>query len=102
MIVGGPSITDPIERSKGFQYSIVSFHKDRKALEEYQASKEHHRYVHSSIVEKGLADMQSTIRVTSTYLFPYEEDRVRFDFEVAPEDEYMCTFDALAGGKTAL
>jgi hypothetical protein len=42
LIVGGNSITDPIERSKGFQYALVSYHQDRKALEEYQASKEHH------------------------------------------------------------
>lgn len=31
-------------------------------------------------------------RVTSTYVFPYKEDLVRFDFEVAAEDEYMCRF----------
>lgn len=23
-------------------------------------------------------------------MFPYKEDLVRFDFEVAPEDEYLC------------
>lgn len=45
LLVGGPSITDPIERSKGFQYALVSFHRDRAALEEYQASQEHHEYV---------------------------------------------------------
>lgn len=43
LVVGGPSITDPIERSKGYQFSLVSFHKDREALEEYQASSEHHK-----------------------------------------------------------
>lgn len=31
-------------------------------------------------------------RVTSTYMFPYREDLIRFDFEVAPEDEYMWHF----------
>ncbi|KAL6854813.1 hypothetical protein ACO1O0_005940 [Amphichorda felina] len=77
LLVGGPSITDPIERSKGFQYALLSFHEDKKALEEYQASKEHHW-------------------VTQTYLFPYKEDLVRFDFEVDPEDEYMCNFGRLA------
>lgn len=41
LIVGGPSVTDPIEKSKGFEYALVSFHRDREALEEYQASKEH-------------------------------------------------------------
>lgn len=44
LIFGGPSVTDPIERSKGFQFALLSYHKDRKALEEYQASKEHHQY----------------------------------------------------------
>lgn len=27
-------------------------------------------------------------------MFPYKEDLMRFDFEVAPEDEYMCEFIA--------
>ncbi|KAF2155475.1 stress responsive A/B barrel domain-containing protein [Myriangium duriaei CBS 260.36] len=81
LIVGGPSITDPIERSKGFQVCLVSFHHDRAALAEYQASKEHHD-------------------VTSTLLFPYKEDLCRFDFEVDEEDEYMCNFltKAVANG----
>ncbi len=30
-------------------------------------------------------------RVTSTYMFPYKEDLVRFDFEVSAEDEHMFT-----------
>jgi hypothetical protein len=49
LIVGGPSITNPIERSKGFQYALLSYHQDRKALDEYQASPEHHWYVHHVI-----------------------------------------------------
>ncbi|CRG84962.1 hypothetical protein PISL3812_02127 [Talaromyces islandicus] len=73
LIVGGPSITDPIERSKGFEFALLSYHEDRKALEEYQKSDEHHR-------------------VTSTYMFPYKEDLMRFDFEVDEEDEWMCLF----------
>lgn len=32
--------------------------------------------------------------VTSKLMFPYKEDLMRFDFEVAPEDEYMCNFFA--------
>jgi hypothetical protein len=32
------------------------------------------------------------LRVTSKLMFPYKEDLIRFDFEVAPEDEYMCEF----------
>ncbi|KAL7894416.1 hypothetical protein HDV63DRAFT_407300 [Trichoderma sp. SZMC 28014] len=44
LIVGGPSITDPIEKSKGFEFALLSYHRDREALAEYQASKEHHRY----------------------------------------------------------
>lgn len=36
--------------------------------------------------------MVVVFRVTSTYMFPYKEDLVRFDFEVAPEDEHMFLF----------
>lgn len=43
LIVGSPSVTDPIERSKGFQIALVSYHEDLAALAEYQASEEHHR-----------------------------------------------------------
>ncbi|KAF7547255.1 hypothetical protein G7Z17_g7868 [Cylindrodendrum hubeiense] len=75
LIVGGPSVTDPIERSKGFEFALLSYHENRAALDEYQASKEH-------------------TWVTQTYLFPFKEDLCRFDFEVAPEDEYMCIFDS--------
>lgn len=28
-------------------------------------------------------------------MFPYKEDLCRFDFEVDPEDEYMCVFGVL-------
>ncbi|KAI1105202.1 hypothetical protein F4804DRAFT_305045 [Jackrogersella minutella] len=70
LIVGGPSITESIEKSKNFEFALVSYHEDRAALEAYQASKEH-------------------IWVTQTYLFPYKEDLCRFDFEVDPGDEYM-------------
>ncbi|KAL3445532.1 stress responsive A/B barrel domain protein [Aspergillus insuetus] len=70
LVVGGPSVTDPIERSKGFEFALVSLHENITELEKYQASKEHHW-------------------VTSTYMFPYKEDLVRFDFEVAEEDEHM-------------
>jgi hypothetical protein len=45
LIVGGPSITDPIERSKGCHFALLSFHENQEALAEYQASDEHHRYV---------------------------------------------------------
>lgn len=45
LVVGGPSVTDPIERSKGYEFALLSFHSSRAALEEYQASPEHHRYV---------------------------------------------------------
>lgn len=44
LIIGGPSVTDPIERSKGFEFALLSFHENRAALEEYQASKEHTWY----------------------------------------------------------
>ena len=45
LVLGGPSITTPASRSKGFQYCLLSYHQDRAALEEYQASPEHHRCV---------------------------------------------------------
>lgn len=44
-MVGGPSVTDPIEKSKGFEFALLSFHENRAELEKYQASKEHHWYV---------------------------------------------------------
>ncbi|PVH95788.1 stress responsive A/B barrel domain-containing protein [Periconia macrospinosa] len=70
LFVGGPSITDPIERSKGYEFALVSFHRDREALREYQASAEHHR-------------------VTSEYFWPYKEDVTRFDFEVGEAGREM-------------
>lgn len=42
LLVGGQSITEPQERSKGFHYALLSYHPDRAALAAYQASKEHH------------------------------------------------------------
>lgn len=47
LLVGGPSITDPIEKSKGFEIALVSYHESRQALAEYQASDDHHRWVSS-------------------------------------------------------
>ncbi|KAL3294028.1 stress responsive A/B barrel domain protein [Colletotrichum asianum] len=81
LIVGGPSVTDPIERSKGFEFTLLSYHENRAALDEYQASKEHHW-------------------VTQTYMFPSKEDLCRFDFEVDEADEYMCDFTKLASKLT--
>ena len=34
-----------MEKSKGFQYALVSYHEDRAALAAYQASSEHERLV---------------------------------------------------------
>ncbi|KAI9926643.1 hypothetical protein MW887_003736 [Aspergillus wentii] len=93
LIVGGPSVTDPIERSKGFEISLLSYHENQDALAEYQASDEHHRYFSTSDPSWYIAiDNILVRRVTSTYMFPFKEDLVRFDFEVDPEDEYMCAF----------
>ncbi|KAI0456368.1 stress responsive A/B barrel domain protein [Xylaria acuta] len=76
-VVGGPSVTDPIARSQGFQYALLSYHKDKQALEEYQASDEHHM-------------------VTSKYLWPFKEDVIRFDFEVDGEgDSVILPFESL-------
>ncbi|KAL4994463.1 hypothetical protein BDV10DRAFT_151039 [Aspergillus recurvatus] len=44
LVVGGPSVTDPIERSEGFEFGLLSFHESLQDLEQYQPSKEHHRY----------------------------------------------------------
>ncbi|GAW25653.1 putative stress responsive A B barrel domain protein [Rosellinia necatrix] len=68
LVVGGPSITEPIERSQGFHYALLSYHKDSQALAEYQASAEHHR-------------------VTSKYLWPFKEDVIRFDFEISGDGD---------------
>lgn len=35
LVVGGPSITDPAERSRGYQLALVSHHRDKSALAEY-------------------------------------------------------------------
>lgn len=42
LVVGGPSLTDPVERSKGFEIALLSLHENLGELEKYQASKEHH------------------------------------------------------------
>lgn len=95
LIIGGPSVTDPIERSKGFEIALVSYHAGKEALAEYQASDEHHRYD----TELGFYFLWTNkaldCRVTSTYMFPYKEDLMRFDFEVDQEDEHMCSFPVL-------
>lgn len=87
-------MTDPIERSKGFQISLVSFHENLAALSEYQSSPEHHQYVVVILGSTPHAN-HSLYSVTSTYMFPYKEDLMRFDFEVDAEDEYMCDFPLL-------
>jgi hypothetical protein len=53
LVVGGASITDPIERSKGFEFALLSFHEDRAALAEYQKSDEHHQYVREGLLAKS-------------------------------------------------
>ncbi|KEF57294.1 uncharacterized protein A1O9_05211 [Exophiala aquamarina CBS 119918] len=45
LLDGGTSVTDPISRSQGYHYCIVSYHQNLKALEEYQSSNSHHEYV---------------------------------------------------------
>ncbi|KAI0468879.1 stress responsive A/B barrel domain protein [Xylaria cf. heliscus] len=74
LIVGGPSLTDPIELSKGHKYACISYHENLAALEEYQTSKEQSR---DKLPYKDPLDYESICR---------------FDFEVNPEDEYMCAF----------
>lgn len=62
LTVGGPSLTVPIERSKGFELALVSQHKDLQALEEYQASDEHHRYTQHRCPEKFSTDCSVELR----------------------------------------
>jgi hypothetical protein len=111
LIVGGPSLTKPIERSKGFEFALISYHENIEALEQYEASKEHHQYGpilhYVSSLYNLLADYLRS--VTSTYMFPFDEDLCRFDFEVDLKDEYMCAFGPLsylegkiAGHKTCI
>lgn len=57
LIVGGPSITEPAEKSKGFQYALVSYHEDRAALDAYQASSEHERYN----IEMSIAFLETSV-----------------------------------------
>ncbi|KAJ5682725.1 hypothetical protein N7462_005890 [Penicillium macrosclerotiorum] len=76
LVVGGPSITEPAVKSKGYQYALLSYHEDRAALAAYQASSEHEK-------------------VTSTYFIPYREDLVRFDFEVDRDDEPLLGFESI-------
>lgn len=59
LVVGGPSVTDPIERSQGFHYALLSFHEDLAALQEYQTSREHHWSVVSRwhfLVDRSITD----------------------------------------------
>ncbi|EFY97479.2 Dimeric alpha-beta barrel [Metarhizium robertsii ARSEF 23] len=56
LVVGGPSVTDPIARSRGNHLALVSYHASKAALAEYQASDEHHR-------QGGMAD--STLGMVS-------------------------------------
>jgi hypothetical protein len=34
LVVGGPSVTEPIERSRGYHLALVSYHRDKDALAE--------------------------------------------------------------------
>lgn len=45
LLVGWPSATDPIQQSKGFEISLVSYHKDWQALALYKSSDEPNRHV---------------------------------------------------------
>lgn len=80
LIVGGPSVSNPIHSSKGYEFALVSYHEDQKALAVYQGSEEHLSFV-------------------NTYLYPYKEDVVRFDFEVPGEDENLLGFLPLGGSE---
>jgi hypothetical protein len=42
-IMSGPSLTDPVALSKGFEYAFVSYHDNLAALKEYQSCEDHNR-----------------------------------------------------------
>jgi hypothetical protein len=96
LVVGGPSITDPASKSKGFQYALVSYHENRAALAAYQASDEHERYAPLAIYGIKMRYSNCWLRVTHTYFIPYREDLVRFDFEVEQEDEHLLGFEGIS------
>ncbi|KAH7397705.1 hypothetical protein BKA64DRAFT_753329 [Cadophora sp. MPI-SDFR-AT-0126] len=68
LIVGGPSITDPVSKSKGYDCALVSYHEDLEALREYHVTEEHEK-------------------LKTSYVLPLAESLIRFDFEVDQEDE---------------
>lgn len=41
-------------------------------------------------LSNNIGDLNLFNRVVQNLLFPFKEDLCRFDFEVDPEDEYMC------------
>ncbi|CAG8984165.1 hypothetical protein HYALB_00008167 [Hymenoscyphus albidus] len=43
-LMGGPSLSTPEERNKGYEFAFVSYHENLVALEDYQSTKEYHRY----------------------------------------------------------
>ena len=85
LVVGGPSITTPVARSKGFHFCLLSYHKDRQALHEYQASPEHHQYENFFLLSDASFSANAFYSVTSTYMWPFNDDLMRFDFEVNDE-----------------
>ncbi|OQE45887.1 hypothetical protein PENCOP_c001G04909 [Penicillium coprophilum] len=45
LVVGGPSINTPPERTKGFEVVLLSLHENMTAFEKYRDSDEHQAYV---------------------------------------------------------
>ena len=43
LVVGGPSINTPVERTKGFELTLLSIHENPENLKEYRDSEEHQR-----------------------------------------------------------
>ncbi|EMD87305.1 hypothetical protein COCHEDRAFT_1114092, partial [Bipolaris maydis C5] len=72
LLLSGQPITDPIERGKAYDFTLLSIHDNRKALKEYQASPEHHRYSSK----------------------PYREDTIRLDFKINYGDRNTYCFIA--------
>ncbi|THY22132.1 hypothetical protein D6D02_01089 [Aureobasidium pullulans] len=48
---------------------------------------------------KKLKSLPCSFSVTSTYMFPYKEDLMRYDFEVDEADEHLLGFLPLVASK---
>ncbi|KAJ5164180.1 uncharacterized protein N7500_006010 [Penicillium coprophilum] len=93
LVVGGPSINTPPERTKGFEVVLLSLHENMTSYEEYRDSNEHQ--TNYFILSLFLPDS-----ITRTHIFPNTKDILRYDFEVPPEEEHMWSFNERESGSS--